>query len=102
MKRNTTQKLVFLASLLMTNLVCTSVTQASDISIYRAAQTGNITLMFMLDNSGSMSNSGSYDSTGVTRLERVRSGMIDVLAGGSGVSALSDDKIIGLSSFYNS
>lgn len=39
MKRNTTQKLVFLASLLMTNLVCTSVTQASDISIYRAAQT---------------------------------------------------------------
>ncbi|OTG59344.1 hypothetical protein B9T36_08240 [Acinetobacter sp. ANC 4204] len=102
MKRNTTQKLVFLASLLMTNLVCTSVTQASDISIYRAAQTGNITLMFMLDNSGSMSNSGSYDSTGVTRLERVRSGMIDVLAGGNGVSAISDDKIIGLSSFYNS
>ena len=99
MKRNTTQKLVFLASLLMTNLVCTSVTQASDISIYRAAQTGNITLMFMLDNSGSM---GSTDSTGVSRLERVRSGMIDVLAGGSGVSALSDDKIIGLSSFYNS
>jgi type IV pilus assembly protein PilY1 len=99
MKEFTKKKLVSALSLLMTGLVSTSVSNASDISIYRAAEKGTITLMFLLDNSGSM---GSADGTGVTRLERVRSGMIDVLAGGNGAAALSNDKIIGLSSFYNS
>ncbi len=37
-----------------TGLVATSVTQASDIDIYQEAKSGQITLMFMLDISGSM------------------------------------------------
>lgn len=42
-------------SLLCTGLISTSVTQASDIDIYQEAKSGEITLMFMLDISGSMS-----------------------------------------------
>lgn len=44
-------------SAIMTTLLCSSVTsqsQASDIDIYKEASTANITLMFMLDISGSM------------------------------------------------
>lgn len=37
-----------------TGLVATSVTQASDIDIYQEAKSGQVTLMFMLDISGSM------------------------------------------------
>ncbi|MBJ9956525.1 pilus assembly protein [Acinetobacter courvalinii] len=40
---------------LFTGVVSTSVTQASDIDIYQEAKSGEITLMFMLDISGSMS-----------------------------------------------
>ena len=39
---------------LCTAMVASSVTQASDIDIYQEAQSGTITLMFMLDTSGSM------------------------------------------------
>jgi len=39
----------------LTGLVVASVTQASDIDIYQEAKSGTITLMFMLDISGSMS-----------------------------------------------
>lgn len=42
-----------------TVLVTTSVTQASDIEIYQDAKSGDITLMFMLDISGSMSRNNS-------------------------------------------
>lgn len=38
-----------------TSMIATSVTQASDIDIYQEAKSGQITLMFMLDISGSMS-----------------------------------------------
>ncbi|MGS0706557.1 pilus assembly protein PilY [Acinetobacter sp. ANC 3781] len=38
-----------------TSMIATSVTQASDIDIYQEAKSGTITLMFMLDISGSMS-----------------------------------------------
>jgi type IV pilus assembly protein PilY1 len=51
-------------SALMTTLFCSSVTtqlQASDIDIYQAAKSSNITLMFMLDTSGSMTGSSSCD-----------------------------------------
>ena len=37
-----------------TSMIATSVTQASDIDIYQEAKSGQITLMFMLDISGSM------------------------------------------------
>jgi len=48
---------VLVASLaaLSTALLATSITQASDIEIYQDAKSGDITLMFMLDISGSMS-----------------------------------------------
>lgn len=58
MKEFTKKKLVSALSMLITGLVSTSVSQASDISIYRAAETGSITLMFMLDMSGSMVGTG--------------------------------------------
>lgn len=85
----------------MTLLLCLAIpaTQASDIEIYKKATAGTVTIMFMLDNSGSM---GSTDSTGLTRLERVRQGMIEALAGGDGTSKIDDDKVIGLSTFYSS
>lgn len=82
-----------------TAMVASSVTQASDIEIYQEAKTGTITLLFVLDNSGSMAGK---DSTGITRTERVRNGMIDVLAGSSDAAAIADDKIIGLSTFASS
>ena len=37
-----------------TSMITTSVTQASDIEIYQEAKSGTITLMFMIDISGSM------------------------------------------------
>lgn len=93
----------FLAGI-MTLLVCVAipVTQASDIEIYKKATAGTVTLMFLLDNSGSMTGRSSYDSTGISRMERVRNGMTDLLAGGDGVAAIDDDKVIGLSTFYSS
>ena len=85
----------------MTLLLCLAIpaTQASDIEIYKKATAGTVTIMFLLDNSGSM---GSTDSTGISRLERVRLGMIEALAGGDGVSKIDDDKVIGLATFYSS
>lgn len=87
---------------IMTLLFCLAIpaTQASDIEIYKKATAGTVTIMFLLDNSGSMSS--SLDGTGLSRLERVRNGMTDLLGGADGVTALSDDKVIGLSTFYNS
>ncbi|MCO8093802.1 PilC/PilY family type IV pilus protein [Acinetobacter lwoffii] len=84
---------------LSTALVTTSVTQAGDIEIYQNAKSGDITLMFMLDISGSM---GSTDA-GVsgTRLKRVQDAMSDLLSGNTakGITRLDDDKIIGLATF---
>ena len=44
-------------SMLMTLIVCSSVSQASDIDIYSNATGGKTTIMLMLDTSGSMSES---------------------------------------------
>ncbi|ENU79449.1 hypothetical protein F975_02694 [Acinetobacter sp. ANC 3789] len=122
---------------------------ASDISIYQAAKYGTITLMLMLDTSGSMGDSsiatdyglssrctissdtasGGYSrdycsvsassaSTTVknqctlngssyrcyTRVDRLKDGVFDLLNGNTSksITALSDDKVIGLSTFsYN-
>ncbi|NUF53073.1 pilus assembly protein PilY, partial [Acinetobacter seifertii] len=87
---------------LCTGLVASSVSQASDIKIYQAATAGNITLTLMIDTSGSMTDLNSYDGTNYTRLQRVQSAMVDLLQGSSTVTKLSDDKVIGLSSFYDS
>lgn len=82
-----------------TALITTSVTQASDIEIYQDAKSGDITLMFMLDVSGSMTGNSSYDGTGQTRIARLKTAMDDLLNGNAskGITKLADDKIIGLS-----
>lgn len=80
-----------------TGLVTTSVSQASDIDIYQDAKSGDITLMFMLDVSGSMTGSGSYDGTGITRIARLKTAMDNLLNGTATIDKLGDDKIIGLS-----
>ena len=80
----------------VTTLVATSVSQASDIDIYQTAKKGDVTLMFVLDISGSMQE---YDGQKTTRMQRVKTAMNDVLLGNValGVQRVSDDKIIGLS-----
>ena len=74
---------------------------ASDIELYKAPQTSEPTLMFMLDVSGSMSNSNSYDGTSETRLTRLRNGMYKLLQGDSsqGIDPLPDNLSAGLSDF---
>jgi len=46
---------------LLTTLICSSVVQASDIDIYQQARSGKITLMLMLDISGSMKGQTACD-----------------------------------------
>lgn len=53
---------------LCTGVVSTSVTQASDIDIYQEAQSGSITLMFMLDTSSSMDSSSSNGANAACEL----------------------------------
>lgn len=79
-----------------TALITTSVTQASDIEIYQDAKSGDVTLMFMLDISGSMTNK---DGTTTSRMDKVKVAMRDLLNGNTskGITRLGDDKIIGLS-----
>lgn len=127
-----------------TSVIATSVTQASDIDIYQEAKSGDITLMFLLDLSGSMnryySNASGYScdmpsgvsdlgrnnatevrvsggpsyrrqwcqgSNGVKyydRITRVKDGMMDLLYGNPelNIQALTNDKVIGLSTFSGS
>ena len=78
----------------------TSVSQASDIDIYQQAKSGQITLMFMLDISGSMGgNSGYIDGESTDRMTRLKTAMLDLLQGNTSkkIERLSDDKVIGLS-----
>ena len=89
-----------------TSMIATSVTQASDIDIYQEAKSGTITLMFMLDISGSMGGN-SYDGTSQNRIARLKTAMNDLLRGNSekGITRISDDKVLGLSTLgarYNS
>lgn len=65
-----------------TLLVMSSVTSASDIDIYQQAKSGQITLMFMLDISGSMGgNSGYIDGESTDRMTRLKTAMLDLLQG---------------------
>ncbi|MFW1857045.1 pilus assembly protein PilY [Acinetobacter defluvii] len=81
-----------------TALVLSTAVQASDIDIYQQAKSGDITLMFMLDISGSMSDK---DDGTTTRIARVKTAMQDLLLGNTSkqIDKLTDDKIIGLSAF---
>ena len=89
--------LVTSLSAVFTSMVLSSAVQASDIEIYQQAQAGDVTLMFLLDVSGSM-NAGDSGASG-TRIARVRAAMLDLLQGNTvtGVARLEDDKVIGLS-----
>lgn len=98
--------MVALLSSCLTVMMCLSMpSHASDIDIYQAAKQGDITLMFMIDISGSMTTV-DFRGSG-SRIDRVKTAMNDLLNGNSskGVAKLSDDKIIGLSTlgayYYN-
>ncbi|MFW2151988.1 PilC/PilY family type IV pilus protein [Acinetobacter gyllenbergii] len=86
------------AAITMVTSVAVS-TQASDVELYKAPQTSETTLMFMLDVSGSMNpNSNSY---GENRLKSLKDGMTTLLQGDSskGIAPLEDKLIVGLSTF---
>lgn len=89
---------------LVTALVCLAQPTpsfASDIELYRPPQDKDMTLMFMLDVSGSMSDSGSYDGTPQKRIERLKAGMLKLLQGDptDGTQPLPDKLVAGLSEF---
>lgn len=88
----------------VTTLVCLSLPSASfasDTELYKAPQTSETTIMFMLDVSGSMGDSNSYDGTTQTRLQRLKSGLLKLLQGDAneGVERLPDNLSTGLSDF---
>lgn len=96
-KLNLRKKLLALSvSAVATGIFTSGVVQASDIDIYQTAKSGDITLMFMLDISGSMDDK---DGGSTTRIARVKTAMKDLLEGNAskGITRISDDKIIGLS-----
>lgn len=76
----------------LTILVCGAV-NASDIELYKPAQTSKTTLMFMLDVSGSMANEN--------RLTNLKAGMKDLLNGNpaKNIQKLDDDLYVGLAVF---
>lgn len=71
---------------------------ASDIELYRAPQERDMTLMFMLDMSGSMDNK---DGTSTSRIQKLRNAMNKLLKGDSvnGINPLPDKLVTGLSTF---
>lgn len=84
-------------SAIITSMTCVSTSLfASDIEIYQEAKSGDITLMFMLDISGSMTNK---DGGSTSRIDRVKTAMKDLLNGNvtNKITKIDDDKIIGLS-----
>lgn len=92
--------IVVIQTAIMTSLVCSALpSYASDIELYKAPQSSETTLMFMLDVSGSM-NPGS-NSYGENRLKSLKDGMTTLLQGDSskGISPLPDNLVVGLSTF---
>ncbi|MEG2272845.1 MAG: PilC/PilY family type IV pilus protein [Acinetobacter sp.] len=81
----------------MTTLVCASLpSHASDTELYKAPQSSQTTLMFMLDVSGSMND---YDGVGSSRLDRLKDGMTKLLQGDANTEALPDRLVTGLATF---
>lgn len=99
LKRFQPKLLAVCLSALSTSLVLSSVAQASDIDIYQEAKSGDVSLMFLLDLSGSMETRDSGQTQ--TRIALVRSAMVDVLNGNTSknITKIADDKIIGLATF---
>lgn len=84
----------------MTVLVC-SAAYGSDIELYKAPQTSQTTLMFMIDVSGSMNPDSN--KFGENRLQSVKDGMNILLSGGTVngkvLSPIEDKLAVGLSTF---
>lgn len=102
MKMKYKKLVVAIQSAMMTSLICSALpSHASDIELYKAPQTSQTTLMFMLDVSGSMNpSSNSYSEN---RLQSVKDGMNILLKGGTVngkvLSPLEDKVAVGLSTF---
>lgn len=96
----------------MTTLTCTAVsTKASDTELYKAPQTSQTTIMFMMDVSGSMDYCDKADGTvnksstcTPNRMSKLKQGMIQLLQGdiANGVAPLPDKLVTGLSEFSGS
>lgn len=79
---------------IMTSLICSAVpTFASDVELYKAPQSSETTIMFMMDVSGSMADDN--------RLANLKSGMKKLLQGdvASGIEPLPDKLVTGLAEF---
>lgn len=86
----------------ITSLICASIpSYAADIEIYKVPEdsVGTTTLLLMLDTSGSMD---SKDGGTTTRMERLKSGLIDTLQGTNAVPKIKDGIVIGLATFAGS
>ncbi|WP_179995185.1 pilus assembly protein [Acinetobacter sp. YH16053] len=96
---------------IMTSLICSALpTFASDVELYKAPQSSETTIMFMMDVSGSMNfcdNGSSTPSASLctgsrkTRLDLLKEGMTNLLLGNieKGIEPLPDKLFVGLSEF---
>jgi len=85
------------SSLAMTWLLTASVVQASDLQIYAKPESGQTTVILMLDNSGSMDR--TYTGEGSqTRLARLKSGVNDLLT--RDTVTLNDGTVVDLTKAY--
>lgn len=83
----------------ITSLICASIPAfAADLEIYKIPEdsTGTATLLLMLDTSGSMDEK---DGGTTTRIDRLKSGLTDVLQGTTAVPKIKDEIVVGLSTF---
>lgn len=97
MKTKYKKIVVAIQTAFITSLVCSALpSYASDTELYKAPQTSETTIMFMLDVSGSMN--------GENRLTNLKRGMIKLLLGDAsqGIERLPDKLVVGLSEFSGS
>lgn len=88
---------VAIQTAIMTSLVCSALpSYASDTELYKAPQSSETTIMFMLDVSGSMR---ANDDAGSSRLDRLKDGMTKLLQGDANTEALPDRLVTGLATF---
>lgn len=85
------------SSLVMTWLLMSSVVQASDLQIYAKPESGQTTVILMLDNSGSMNSTYSGEGS-QTRLARLKSGVSDLLT--RDTVTLTDGTVVDLRNAY--
>lgn len=101
MKTKYKKIVVAIQTAFITSLVCSALpSYASDTELYKAPQTSETTIMFMLDVSGSMNpNSNNYREN---RIQSLKNGMIKLLQGDANTDALPDKLVVGLSEFAGS